>query len=303
MADIKLEQTERDAPLMYADSCVEIFLNPSGDRKNYFHFIVNAKGVLYDSSCKLNDKTNLAWNCEGATTSSQLNADGYTVTLTVPEASIGAFNPKGFPVNFARHRSLKGDLPKEIYYQWSPVTGQSFSYLERFGVMYLEPIPDDNLLKDADFQSDFRNSWQSGPWTWRLPKMPGGEGHKKELDKNIFLFGGQSAHLTNVKGQQHHVAQKFTGLKPNTSYRLSFFLRLQNLEDGELGAGSWLVIGKNQMAFPRTRLTGTLPWHQLVYDFTTQPDVTPETPCSIAIWIWQQAGDLWIDHVQIKENK
>ena len=119
------------------------------------------------------------------------------------------------------------------------------------------------------------------------------------MDKNVFLFGGQSPHVVNVTGQSYHIAQKFSGMEPNKKYRVSYYLRLKDVEPGSSGVGGYLVIGQHQMALPRTRITGTTAWHPQSFIITTAPDVTPETPCSFAVWNWRHKGEFWLDHVEI----
>ena len=48
MADLVADHTGRDDPKTYEDSDVEIMLNPTGDRKVYYQFVVNANGALTD---------------------------------------------------------------------------------------------------------------------------------------------------------------------------------------------------------------------------------------------------------------
>ena len=299
MNEIKALQTDRDAKLTYDDSCVELLINPSGDRKNYYHFIANINGVLYDAACKVNEHSRLDWNCEGAAVTASKQEDGFTITIVIPEASIAPFNPDGFPVNFARHRSLESFNHKEIYYQWSPVGGRSFHDIERFGLLCLKPQPNSNLLKDPDFVLYTHNTWKPGGWNFTKNKNSSGEGQKYELDKRVFLFGGQSAHVINQTGQSFIVSQKFSGMEPNKKYRVSYYLRMQDVEPGKFGVGGWLAIGEHQQALPRTRMTGTAPWHPQSFVITAPADTTPETPCSFAVWNWSHKGEHWVDHVEI----
>ncbi len=300
MDEIRAAHTGRDARETFDDSCVELLLNPSGDRKNYYHFIANTNGALYDAACQLNEKSKLSWNCEGAEVNVQKREDGFTIAISIPKASIAPFKPEGFPVNFARHRGLKKTVIKGIYYQWSPVGGRSFHDIERFGILCLQPLPPSkNLIQDPDFMRPIKNTWKPGTWCFARPGGPLVEGQSCEMDKNVFLFGGQSPHVVNVTGQSYHIAQKFSGMEPNKKYRVSYYLRLKDVEPGSNGIGGWLVIGKQQTALPRTRMTGTTAWHPQSFIITTKDDVTPDTPCSFAVWNWKHQGEFWLDHVEI----
>ena len=126
----------RDAEQIFRDSCVEVLINPSADRIHYYHFIVNADGLLYDARMASNEPgMDLSWN-SSATAESQIGKDFWQVVLTLPKKDLGPLNPEGVPVNFARHRSLEPVVP-ENYYQWSPVSGRSFHAIERWGRMLL----------------------------------------------------------------------------------------------------------------------------------------------------------------------
>ena len=64
-----------------------------------------------------------------------------------------------------------------------------------------------------------------------------------------------------------------------------------------------LILGEKEFACPRTRITGTTPWHKRTFDFVTPKDLTPESKCNLGLWIWQTGGEAWFDHVSIREVK
>lgn len=45
---LKAEVTRRDGEV-WTDDCIELFVNPSGDLRTYYHFAVNAIGTMYDA--------------------------------------------------------------------------------------------------------------------------------------------------------------------------------------------------------------------------------------------------------------
>lgn len=163
MADIRAVQHGKDAPLTFEDSCVELFLNPSGDRKNYYHLIVNANGALADYSNQVNAPHDLKWN-SGAEVRTKKLAGAWEAVVKVPWSALGNYDKEGFPVNFARHRALNGAPPKEIYYQWSPLPGRSFHALERYGRLMLKKQPRVNVIDDPDFQVERKGRYQAGKW-------------------------------------------------------------------------------------------------------------------------------------------
>ena len=287
----------------FTDSCVEIFLNPSGDRKNYYHLVVNTNGSVADAAWKRHGKGDYKWN-SNSKVKVEKRVDGFTIEVAIPKSSIGKYDAAGFPVNFARHRAIKGanaKQVKEIYYQWSPVPGRSFHATERWGVMKTAPEKSANLLKDGDFEMDkIRLPYHAGAWgLW------GSEGYKVkriEVDRKVFMTGRASLHLTNPLGQRISAGQKFKGVKPKTRYRLSFFMRTKGVT-GKTGAGAYLSLGKWQFACPTVRVSGDTNWHRRSFEFVTPDYITPETQCVVGLWIWYAAGEAWYDDVSISEIK
>ncbi len=303
MKHISAECKGLDNKENFTDSCVELLLNPSGDRKNYFHLVVNTNGSVADSAWKRHGKADYKWNsnCKVKITK---RAEGFAIEIVLPKKSIGKYDTKGFPVNFARHRSIKGaeaSKVKEIYYQWSPAAGRSFHATERWGVMKFGAAAEKNLLKDGDFEiQKSRFPYYAGAWG-----MWSSEGYKvkrAELDKKVFMTGTASLHLMNTMNQRVSAGQKFKGMKPNTRYRLSFFLRTRNIS-GKLGAGAYLTLGKFQKACPNIRISGNTDWHRRTFEIKTPDYITPETPCVVGLWIWNAAGEAWYDDVSITEIK
>lgn len=287
----------------FMDSCVELFLNPSGDRKNYFHIVVNTNGSVADAAWKRHGKGDYSWNSNCKAEVAKRN-DGFTITLTLPKSSIGKYDPAGFPVNFARHRAIGGMKAagvKEIYYQWSPVSGRSFHATERWGTMKLGKENNANLLLDGDFEVEkTRIPYYVGKWG-----MWSSAGYKSNfcaLDKKVFMTGTASLRLNNALNQRASAGQRFKGMKPNTKYRVSFFLKTQNLT-GKTGAGAYLTMGQTHMPLPNIRITGTTDWHKRSFEIKTPAHVTPETQCVLGLWIWNAAGTAWYDDVSITEIK
>ncbi|OQA88532.1 MAG: hypothetical protein BWY31_00396 [Lentisphaerae bacterium ADurb.Bin242] len=305
MNDIALHGKSNDDPRLYEDSCVELLLNPSGDRKNYFHFIATPAGLLSDYRAKLNEKPDLGWN-SGASVKAEKRADSWTVALSIPEKALGDYSKKGFPVNFARHRAMTKDQPAMSDYQWSPVPRKSFHELEQFGMMYLEAPEDTNLIRESDFRVERKNLYRGGD-SWMIwgNKITTSE-QRFEFDKTIFINGGQSFHIINPRGGLGNCLQYLENLKPDTTYRLSYFLKTRLTPPG--GAGAYMVFADgsvNQRAFPVTKVSGDNPWHRLTFEFKT-PSMTNRNQKQkplVAFWVWNAEGEAWFDDVRIVELK
>lgn len=200
-ARMKQDADRPDDPRIHADSCVELFLNPSGDRWNYLNFTVNARGTLYDARC-IRNGTHSEMDpsfASGAQASVQVENGFWIATLTIPKAALANWNPAGFPVNFARHRSLDGALPLEAYYQWSPLPGTSFHAVERYGTMELRPQPEATLPKGGNCDS------LEGFFPW----LEDPSGSEVALDNRVFMTGGSSLRLSNRTGKRVNALLKF----------------------------------------------------------------------------------------------
>ena len=292
MADLLAKQTSRDAKETFADSAAEILLNPSGDRKNYFHFVVNANGALTDYRCGGAGK-DIAWN-SSASAQAVKRADSWSVTVKVPVKDLGRIAPEGFPVNFCRHRALKGRKVREIYYQWSPVSGRrgGFHAIANWGRLLLAPEKVKYLLK-ADFADG------KLPSCWRSGGAEGGQEYGP--DTRIFISGGRSLHYKNVEGQRMSAGFKLPAMKPSTRYRLSYFLKTEKLT-GRSGAGAFIYFNKSEgRGFPRIQVTGTTPWHRESFEFVTPAKTGEGRPAVLGLWIWNAGGEAWFDDVEIVE--
>lgn len=130
VASLKETVTKRDGPVFYDDS-LELFIDPWARRREYFQLSANLLGAQFDA--KVNDSgVNLEWSAAGAR-----NADGWSIEVAIPFASLGVEPPKpgtAWAINFARNRWVKGE-PE--YLAWSAPYG-GFHRPERFGTIIFE---------------------------------------------------------------------------------------------------------------------------------------------------------------------
>lgn len=293
MADLVALQTKQDAPLTYDDSDVEIMLNPSGDRKNYYQFVVNANGAITDYLFRDGEKSDISWN-SSVTAQAVRRADGWSVTVKIPLKDLGKVNEEGFPVNFCRHRKLKGQPPKEIYYQWSPYSGKrgGFHAINNWGVLSFKAPAKKYLLQHDFSDGKIHSIWRSGG-----PKG----GQVGEIDTKIFITGGKSLHFRNVGGKNISTGFSIPEMKPNTKYRLTYFLRTDKLT-GKQGAGVFLYFNKtNGRCMPHPQVLGTTSWHRLSFEFKSPANTGVGRKPTLGLWIWQAAGEAWFDDVRIEE--
>ena len=291
MADLVAKHTDRDDPKTYEDSDVEFLLNPSGDRKVYYQFVVNANGALTDYRCEKGGRTDIAWN-SSATARAERRADGWSATLTVPLKDLGEYRQDAFPVNFARSRVLTGAKPAVSSYHWSPVSGVrgGFHAIDNWGRLALTPV------EKPVFQTDF--NLKKMPYCWCSGGANGGQ--KAELDDKVFITAGRSLRLKNVAGKRMGMAFRIPAMKPDTRYRLSFYLR--TALTGKGGASVAVNFAKDKsVRIPRLMETGTSSWHRLTVDFTSPPETGRDHVPNIAFSIYAADGEAWFDNMRLEE--
>lgn len=96
--------TQADGPV-WEDDCVEVFLAPFADRARYYHFLVNASGVLRD---ELRREGEFA---SGAQAAAKRAADGWSAELVVPLAALQLDETVGgtWGANFCRAEHPHGE--------------------------------------------------------------------------------------------------------------------------------------------------------------------------------------------------
>lgn len=106
---------------VFADDCVEIFLDPPGD--SYFHFGANSGDGSYDAQA-----TNSAWD-SGWLVAAHRGERSYVVEAAIPLEPMGATAEGDWRANFTRHRPAAKE-----YSTWSGLRG-AFHQPEAFGTL------------------------------------------------------------------------------------------------------------------------------------------------------------------------
>lgn len=297
MNELIVRQSERDHKDLWQDSEIEIMLNPSGDGTKYYQFIINAHGIVGDyanlrlgGSSRIDDK----WNSHIMAKTS-LGNDRFFIEAAIPRKDLPDFQAKGFKANFCRHRALSGKPVGTRYYSWSP-NRSGFHDLEKFGCLHFAPEENKSLIKNGDFTKPFSGSWS--PSTYKSTRENG-----PLLDDHCFITGGQSARISST-GEFHSLFQSLP-LKANTTYAVSFFLKMENVKPLKPGGGFQILLGDNRNNFfPETPYTGTMPWTRQGTFWTTGPDggrVIPGRSRCIRFGLRDASGSVWIDDVKFVE--
>ena len=124
------------------------------------------------------------------------------------------------------------------------------------------------------------------------------------LDKSNFLKEGQSIRLSNPKGPNVGLMQTISGIKPATKYRISYYLKYQNVVPDKADAFGGVVAnvwhGGNRW-FPTNAFTGSSDWKRHEFFYTTPAGSKPEL--TFSLMIINAKGTAWFDDVQVVEVK
>ncbi len=140
----KLSESRGDGDeLIWQDSAVELFLDPTSKREGFYQIIVNSKGSVASLSNfpDVSGKRQADWKWKGGVTAAAKKGDGrWTMEVSVPFASLGIAVPaEGTKIvaNICRSRNLR-DVSKEEnqFYSWSPFI-KGFHAQLHFGTILL----------------------------------------------------------------------------------------------------------------------------------------------------------------------
>jgi len=301
MAQVVSEPRDADARAILRDASVEVFLNPSGDKKRYFQIVVNASGSLLDLSGEkmgASHKLDFEWT-SGAAVAVKRGAQGWTAEVAVPFKSLEPFDAAGFPANFTRNRILT-DEPATRF-TWSPFIAESFHEIDKFGALVFADGADANLVKDSGFGGETK-ARSVGPWQINAP-VDGADACG--VDTAEFMTGGRSLRLTGRKPEDRvNAKQSLPDLKPNTEYVLSFFVKTQGIVPSRRGCGARVSIwDEKNVYYPENPYVGDIPWTRQRYTVKTGPKVNTQQKSYISLGLFEATGTVWFDDVRLVEKR
>ena len=276
---------------VWEDSVAELFLSPDGDRQHYYQLLVNPHGSWADLEITKGTQ-NFKWNSKARVTAKIIPGKGWQAEIVLPRSSMRPAAADGVLVNFTRHRVLNGVKVGTLYYSWSPFA-RHFGDVSRFGKLLFEPEAKNNLFVNPDFTpSRMRN-------VWNLSKQAA-------VDKAYFLTEGASVRLDPGDAVSARFDQYPKGLKPDTDYELSFFVRLENVKKKTaVSSGFYLRFdygnGGGCAYVPGPPLTGSCPWTGLSFRIRTPKNFGSKGAGYVRFVLRQAAGTAWVDHVSLVE--
>ena len=131
------------------------------------------------------------------------------------------------------------------------------------------------------------------------------------IDTNVFFSAPSSLRISStdcsprVPGVDTFcrvAAVQGVRLKPSTKYRLSGFLKLENVKPAELEGGADFLVGAVNKAYPIGKdPCGTRDWHRFAYEFTTPATLNSLQQSFIGPRLIYASGTAWIDDIRLDE--
>jgi len=302
---------QRDDQQTWKDSSIEVFLNPSCDRAICYQLIVSAKGVVADCALRTDKdgvKTNdWAWDST-ALTATKVEAKRWTCEIAIPVSDMAAGELEAgahWVANFNRGRNITDVPPEENQlYTWSPFLNKGFHDFPRFGrLAFVVKAESSNMIKNGSFERDTK---RQSPADWYGPREPELK-RLIQVDTGTFRDGRRSLRITNAK-ERLLVTQYLPDMKPNRKFRLTYFIKTDNVErrPGAKRFGACVNVqasapdGQNYF-FPVTLHKGTMPWTKQGFTFKTGPNTGKKHRPYIRLYLYGSEGTVWYDDVRIGE--
>ena len=159
-----------------------------------------------------------------------------------------------------------------------------------------------NILFNGRFEKGIfswrRNVGKLGEVAW-TPEGFGGAGairiSSRDTSTEISPKTFWRAYSTQVLGER---------IKPSTRYRLSYFVKLDNVVTTKRRGGvtvAFLNCGLEETLYPKTRLHGTTPWIRQCFEFATSTEVGKEKPPDMRLLMTEAYGTVYFSDVRLDE--
>ncbi len=304
---VKLVSSKRshDDKELWKDSEVEIFLNPSGDRDEYYQIIVNADGSAADYRCKkYTGQSDIKWD-SGATAVTLKGNKSWTAEIAIPLKNLAGFSAeKDFPANFCRSRTLTGDSTKLVtLYTWSPFLRGGFHDLDNFGYITFKGVKSGNIIGNSSFTDEVRYN-TCGPWI--LPQAKNLKPFESwKINKDAFTESGRSLSITMTPPADDifSATQYLPALKPDTEYLLSFAVKIEGLklENPQYAGVVVNVWDEKNRWFPNNYYTTDMPWTRQGFTFRTGPETNKKCRSYIRLTLSRASGTASFGDVKLVE--
>jgi hypothetical protein len=260
---------------------------------------IDVRGQVTDHRAGGEASSARSWRSGGRGAAFQ-HTTGWTAELEIPLKSLPrGRTPNGAPelvANLARHRALAGNQSLQEWTSWSPFVRRGPAEPDRFGTLRLvkHSTPSPSIITNGGMEEPGEGRRQLAAWT--IAKGVA-------IDRTTFREGRQSLRLDARDFSSVAIRQSLEGLRPNTRYALTFFVRTEGVEQkpGSDYAGGYVnVMADRNFFYPYMRFAGGGPWSKHVYEFTTGPPRKRGGRSYIALGLHQARGRIWFDDVRLQ---
>lgn len=282
-----------DSQEIWRDAGIEVFLSPDKNPERFYQLMVNASGSFAD--LKKQGVNDWSWNSGAEVKSVITPGKGWVTEIRLPRKSMEPALKSGMRANFTRRYVPEKGRPQSCC--WGPFVRDNPD-LQRFGTVLFEEPKAKNLIHDGDFAPQAKKRFLKEWWTNNPAFL---------RDETYFCSAGASAKL---EGPQFSIFQDIP-LKPDTEYLLRFCLKMEKVKPQEPRWSGFYVriddFSSHEQYFPPMRrvaaFSGTTPWKQMEFRFrTSKTDLRKHHP-RISFTLRKAAGTVWIDNVELFEQK
>ena len=281
---------------MWMDNLVELFLAPGRKGNKLYQFMVTSNNSRADLR-NFSGKTNYDWNSGFKSAVSVVPGKAWFAEIMIPRKSMPDIKGNRIAGNVTRGRILTdAKLHTAVpYYTWSAFGPQT---PENCGIIRLEEPENRSIVKDGGFAIPMR--WIKGkynsPWY-------GARGVKVPYSTEQFRTNGRSVILDKISNT---LLQYIPEVKPSTKYRLSFYVKMENVKPLNASGGFTMRLGfmSNRSIHPFARaLTGTANWRRYVFEVTTPKDLGDRKRAAVVFYFRNATGRVLLDEISLTEVK
>jgi hypothetical protein len=315
MDKIYVTDAKRDSKLLWQESGVEIFLNPTADRKKYYQIMINANGDVADLKAERKGKSIFRdWKWDGDVEAKiRKTTIGWTLECKISVKSIGLENIEersSWVVNFCRRRKLvKAFSEQDELQTWSTFLKMGFHDIDRFGkIKFVKKVPaSENLVLNPSFENIQKD--KTNPW-----KIKKNQHRYISFTDETFRDGCTSLKITVPENDVNlfaGITQYLPQLKPDTEYLLNYYAKANNIKRSPKKVHFsnayiklWLDYGYNNF-YPQNCMSGTFDWTKFGIKFKTPKTTNTSasykgTKAYMGIRMVNATGTLWMDDIRIR---
>ena len=163
-----------------------------------------------------------------------------------------------------------------------------------------EPASGENLIANGSFEK--------GTSKWEMTTHEASAEPKMVVDKKVLFHDKPTLRVTHPKLTDTRIIQKVK-LKPGTRYRMSGFIKVQDLKDAKgstagnpdvRGGGSLCITGKYGS---KTQFVTTDTWTEVSEEFKTQDETELTFECRFGYFAATVTGTAWFSKISLTEVK